>query len=530
MRSTTPTRGAVAAGDERTADAGLHALRQGGNAVDAAVAAALTAFVVEPGLTSPAGGGVALVRSGADGRVRAHDFFAAVPGLGRPPGAVPRMVPLPVDYGAEVQIFHVGPASVGIPGMPAGLEHLHRRYGTLPLHALAEPALHHARAGFVVAGNLPVTMSLIAELLAQDPTVAALFLPGGDVIAEGAFLRMPELGDTLELFAREGAAPFYNGEVARALLAFAGGDRGSVTAADLAAYEAIERTPLSRGYRGASIHMNPPPGAGGALLSLAFGLLERARPDLRSLDASTALLLARIMAATDGVRDGRFFTSLDDAGYLAQLLSDEHLDRLAAALDRPQPRPPRDTSAGSTTQISTVDMDGWLVSMTSSNGESCGWMLPGAGVLLNNFLGEEDLQGPGGATRRPGERIRTMMTPTILVEPDGTLAALGSGGANRIRSAVMQGIVHLVDRGCAPAEAVEHARIHHENGVCRVELAGLDADLVDHLERHLGEVTRYPDLHMYYGGLHLVRLRPDGTFDGAGDPRRSGAYLCMSAP
>jgi gamma-glutamyltranspeptidase / glutathione hydrolase len=529
MQLRSPTQGAVAAGDERTVEAGLHALRQGGNAVDAAVAAALTAFVVEPGLTSPAGGGVALVRSGSDGRVRAHDFFAAVPGLDRPAGGTPPMVPLPVDYGAEVQIFHVGPASVGIPGMPAGLEHLHRRHGTLPLDALVEPALHHARQGFVVAGNLPVTTSLIAELLAQDPVVAALLLPGGEVIAEGAFLRMPELGDTLELFAREGAAPFYRGDVARALLAFAGGDRGSVTAADLAAYEAIERVPLCRPYRGATVHMNPPPGAGGVLLALAFGLLERCRCGIEALDGPTALLLTRIMAAADGARDARFFTSLDEADFVRGLLSDGQLDRLADALGRPQPTPPRDTSAGSTTQISTADADGWLVSMTSSNGESCGWMLPGTGVLLNNFLGEEDLQGPEGSTRLPGMRIRTMMTPTILTEADGTLAALGSGGANRIRSAVMQGIIHLVDRGCAPAEAVEHARIHHEDGVCRVELAGLESGLVEQLEQHLGEVTRYPDLHMYFGGLHLVRLRPDGTFDGAGDSRRSGAYQCTPA-
>ncbi len=528
MTVSNPTRGAVAAGDERTAEAGLYALRSGGNAVDAAVAAALTAFVVEPGLTSPAGGGVALVRSGDDGRVRAHDFFATVPGLARPTGDVPPMVPLPVDYGAEVQIFHVGPASVGVPGMPAGLEHLHRRYGVLPSSVLAEPALHHARQGFVVAGNLPVTTSLIAELLAQDPVVAALFLPGGEIIAEGAFLRMPELGDTLELFAREGARPFYTGDVARALLDFAGEGRGRLTAADLAAYEVFERDPVRCGYRGATAHLNPPPGAGGVLLAFALGLLQRARPAIERLDASTALLLTRIMAAADGARDAAFFDGLDDPAFVAELLSGARLDRIAATLAATQPDTPRDPSAGSTTQISAADEQGWVVSMTSSNGESCGWMLPGTGVLLNNFLGEEDLQGPAGTARAPGERIRTMMTPTILVEEDGTVAALGSGGANRIRSAVMQGIVHLVDRGCPPAEAVDHARIHHEHGVCRVELPGLAPGLDDHLERHLGPVTRYSDLHMYFGGLHVVRLHPDGSFDGAGDPRRSGVYRCTS--
>jgi len=522
----TPTHGAVAAGDRRTVDAGLHALSEGGNAVDAALAAGLAASVVEPIFTGFGGGGVAVVRSGADGRIRAHDFFAAAPGRQRCGGDEPSMVAVPVDYGVEVQTFHVGPATVSVPGIPAGFEDLHQRYGALPLEAIAEPAVDLARNGFEVEGNLPVTARLILAVLQQDPALAALYLPDGDVVGEGVFIRRPNLADTLEAFAREGARPFYRGDLAGAMLAFAGGGAGWLTETDLRAYRAEAREPVRCTYRDSVAFMNPPPGAGGALLAYAFGLLQRARGSVERMSPDVLLLLARIMGAADDKRDARFFAELDHRSFLDEMLSESNLAAAARELGGVPGSGPPDSTAGSTTQISTADENGWLVSYTSSNGETCGWMLPGTGILLNNFLGEEDLQGPDGAGRAPGQRIRTMMTPTLLQLPDGSFAALGSGGANRIRSAVMQGIVHLVDRGASPRDAVLHPRIHFEEGTCRIEMPGFESGEDLHLEQHLGPVVRYPDLHMYFGGLHVVCLRPDGSFDGAGDPRRSGHYAC----
>ncbi len=527
--SKTITRGAVAAGDPRSVAAGLNALRNGGNAVDALLAAGLTAAVVETFLTGLGGGGVALVRSADDGVVRAHDFFATVPGLGRGDRPVPATTPVEVDYGVEVQVFHGGPASVAVPGIPAGFADLHRRYGRLPMEALVEPALHHARRGFEVDGSMTVVCELIAGVISLDPAIRAMFLPGGEVVARGTTLRLPELGDTLELFAREGARPFYEGEVAGAMLAFAGGDRGPLTAQDLRAYRARRREPLVRAYRDGELFLNPPPGAAGALLAHAFGVLQDALPSIERFDGPTLLRLARVMAAADGVRDAEFFHRLDEPAWLEALLDPERLRATAARLAR-LPATAADDGVGSTTHVSAVDADGWVAAYTSSNGETCGWMLPGTGVMLNNFLGEEDLQGPDGASRAPGQRVRTMMAPTLLRQADGSWAAMGTGGANRIRSAVLQGVIHLVDRGVDPAEAVEHGRIHHEGGVCRVELAGgLDEALAVELEEALGTVIRYSDRHMYFGGLHLARLRPDGSFDGAGDPRRAGAFGCSSA-
>ncbi|MDP7115117.1 MAG: gamma-glutamyltransferase, partial [Myxococcota bacterium] len=414
MGSRASQKGAVAAGDHRTAEAGLHALREGGNAVDAAVAALLCATVVEPLLTSLGGGGVALVRDGRDGAVRAHDFFGVHPGRNRRAGPVPPMKPVPVDYGVEQQIFHIGSGSVAVPGLPAGIDHLHRRYGTLPLTVLAEPAVHHARAGVAVGINLRTALTVIGNLLRDDPEVARRYFPDGTSLEIGAILRQPDLGDTVERFAREGADLFYRGDLAQAMVAFAGGSAGQLTLDDLAGYRCHERPPILGSFRNARFATVPPPAAGGALLAYALGILHRIGPLGTEVTGPALVQLARVMSAADAVRDGRFHLELDDRTFLADLLGDDNLDRGAeqAAVGAPFSAP-GGNPVGSTTHLSTVDGDGWMVTATSSNGETCGYLLPGAGVLLNNFLGEEDLQGPSGEIPAPGSRIRTMMTPTL---------------------------------------------------------------------------------------------------------------------
>lgn len=530
MTHRTPTSGAVAAGDKRAVDAGLRALREGGNAVDAAVAAALVDCVVEPLLTSLGGGGVALVRRADDGAVRVHDFFGAVPGIDRtalrPRGAgPPEMIPVPVDYGAEQQIFHVGPGTISVPGLPAGIEALHRQYGSLPMAVLAEPAVQYARDGFTVGRNLVTPADLIGQLLKLDAGIAALYFPDGQPLQEGAIFHHDQLAETLELFVREGAAPFYRGELAQRLLSVAGGELGNLTAADLRAYRTVERSPLCFPYGGGELITNPPPSAGGTLLAYALGIWARCAPSGDGLDGPALLRMAHTMEATDAVRCREFHQRLDAPEYLRELLGDRTLDHgardVVAASTYPGDAP---QGPGYTTHISTADADGWMVSLTSSNGETASRMIPGSGVLLNNFLGEEDLQAPPDIPVEPGSRIRTMMTPSLLKLPDGSWAALGSGGANRIRSALMQGIVHLIDGGVPVAEAVSRPRIHHEAGVCRVEDVGFDVAALAQLEGALGELVRFDELHMYFGGLHVVQMFPDGHFEGAGDPRRSGRF------
>jgi len=500
------------------------ALREGGNAVDAAVAAALVDCVVEPLLTSLGGGGVALVRRAGDGVIRVHDFFGAVPGIDRTADEPPVMIPVPVDYGAEQQIFHVGPGAIAVPGLPAGIEALHKLYGSLPLAVLAEPAVQYARDGFAIGRNLLTPADLIGQLLKVDPDIGELYFPGGLPLEEGAPFHHDQLAETLELFVAEGSAPFYRGDLADRLLTVAGGEQGNLTAKDLDSYRVVERPPLRFSYGGGEVVTNPPPSAGGTLLAYALGVWSRC-PASAGLDGPALIRLARTMEAADGVRSREFHERLDSPEYLRELLSERTLARGArdvAAASTVRGGAPR--GPGYTTHISAADADGWMVSLTSSNGETASRMIPGTGVLLNNFLGEEDLQAPPDMPAQPGSRIRTMMTPSMMALPDGSWAALGSGGANRIRSALMQGIVHLIDGGVPVAEAVSRPRIHHEAGVCRVEDVGFDATALAQLEGALGELVRFDELHMYFGGLHVVQRFPDGRFEGAGDPRRSGRF------
>lgn len=523
MTTTDPRpRGAVAAGDPRTLEAGLRALRLGGNAIDAAVAAGLTSVVVEPLLTSFGGGGVAVIRE-PSGRVTVLDFFAAVPGLERTTTSEPGMVAVPVDYGVERQTFHIGTGSITVPGIPAGLEALHRRFGRVALAELAAPAIEHARDGFAVGSNLRMAAKLLTHLLQTDPEAAALYYPGGVLIPEGATLRHDGLAETLEAYARDGAALFHSGALAQRLLDFAGGDRGWITRRDLDAYEVLERAPLVTDYRGATLSTNPPPAAGGVLLAYALGVLQRSAGPIAALGSDELVRLARLMTVADAARDRGVYDRLDEPGFVEELLGEESLAAGVAALDSAAAGRP-DGGPGYTTHLSTADAEGWMVAYTSSNGETCARFLPGSGVLLNNFLGEEDLQSPSGKRRQPGARIRTSMTPSILELPDGSALAFGSGGSNRIRGALLQTMIHLVDRGHSLRDAVIHPRIHHEAGVCRIEaVSGFDGH-VEALERALGAVVRFDGLHMYFGGVHAVRRTPDGRFEGAGDPRRGGVF------
>ncbi len=181
---------------------------------------------------------------------------------------------------------------------------------------------------------------------------------------------------------------------------------------------------------------------------------------------------------------------------------------------------------GSTTHISVVDSDGDAVGVTTSNGESCGHLVPGTGIAMNNFLGEEDINPRGFHAQRPGEHMLTMMCPTILRHPagDGRVAVLGSGGSNRIRSAILRVLSALADDPSLPLiDAVNLPRVHVEGDVVNVETADLPADLLASLDAEFGTVVRFPEPNMFFGGVHCVRTGPDGV-EGAGDHRRGGVF------
>ena len=486
-------RGMVAAGHPVTADAGARVLREGGNAVDAAVGAALASWTAEPLLTGPGAGGYLLV-AGAGEPPTLLDFFVEAPGRAADP--VVRSPPLPVDvvFGDVVQRFHVGAASCGAPGVPAGLAAAIERWGTVPAAELAAPAAELARAGVEVSAAQAYVFEILEGILLSTFEARAVFAPGGRALREGERFASAELAETIERFGAEGAAPFYTGDLAAAVVDWLGDRGGQLSRADLEAYAAVPRAPVRARYRGRDVLTNPPPSAGGALLALALARLD-ARPGPPRLGDVVA-----VMEEAQAQRTPAFVEGLAEPGFAERFLA-AHL--------------------GSTTHISVVDADGLACSMTCTNGEGSGMVVPGTGIHVNNVMGEEDLSPLGLFTAPPGRRMPSMMAPTVVLGPQGDVElVLGSAGSNRIRSAILQVVVGVVDHGLRAEEAVLAPRLHFEHGVVYAE-PGVPLD-------ELGgrEVVAFAARNLFFGGAQAVeRDRRTGALSGAGDPRRGGAAV-----
>lgn len=507
-----PSRGTVAAGHPRSAEVGARVLREGGTAVDAAVACAFASWVCEPLLTGPAAGGHLLVVPPAGDPV-AIDAFCQTPGRDpRTPDerAAAGVDPLDalravdVDFGDARQVFHAGPASVAAFGLTDGLERLHARWGRLPLADLAAPAAAMGREGVVLNRQQAYVAGLLGGILALTPESRTLWCPAGTVLREGEAFRDPELAETIERLGREGGAPLRDGDLAAACADWCAARGGGLTRADLAGYRAVERDPLRVAYRDRAVLTVPPPSAGGVLLALALGRLDRAVPARRP---PTPAELVTAMADTDAERTAAFEEGLVREGFADELLA---------------------LRLGSTTHLSVVDADGLSCAITTTNGEGSGVVVPGTGIHLNNVMGEEDLNPrlrPGGRDRPvlpPGRRMPSMMAPTVVLAPGGGVeAVLGSAGSTRIRSALLQTVVGLVDLGHGPVAAVDAPRIHLEDGVVYAE-PGLEGAVGDWTAGRTAVEFRATNL--FFGGVQLVRRDPvSGALSAAADPRRGGA-------
>jgi gamma-glutamyltranspeptidase/glutathione hydrolase len=467
--------GIVAAGHPVSAEAGAAVLRAGGNAVDAAVAACLASWAAEPLLTGPGAGGYLMV-AGPDQEPALLDFFVAAPSHGEHEP----LVPIDVSFGDATQVFHVGGASCGVPGTPAGLEEAARRWGTWALADLCAPAVALAREGVELNVAQAYVFEILEGILLSTPEAAAVFAPAGRALRAGEVFRSGELADTIARFGREGAAPFVDGDVARATVDWVARGGGTLTAADLAAYAPVERAPARVVYRGKTVLTNPPPSAGGTLLAVALARLDE-------LGASDPPALLDAMAAAQAARTPEF-----------------------------------DSRLGSTTHVSVIDGDGRACAVTCTNGEGSGLVVPGTGIHINNVMGEEDLNPLGFFTAPPGRRMPSMMAPTVVLGDDGVELVLGSAGSNRIRSAILQTIVGAVDYGRAAREAVEAPRLHLEGDTVYTEPGIAPEGLGD------GGRTLAPfrSLNLFFGGVQAVeRDAATGRLTGAGDPRRGGAAV-----
>ena len=499
--------GAVSAGSPRTVEAGLFALEQGGNAVDAAIAATLMAGVAEPLLTGLGGAGMATIRM--DGLVETCDLFANTPGLADPTGPDSPMDKVTIDFGPTTQSFLVGYGAAAVPGVPAGLCAMHERHGSVPLSVLVQPAAKAAREGVEVLPGFERVAELLWPILARSAAVRDALGRNGQPLKAGDVYTAPDLADTLEAFGEAGADYFRDGLGAQAICSFLQG-RSRVTLADMRAQTATFRPAIPLQYRDATVWVPGPPSAAGYAVLHVLQTLEARELESDPIGPASVAAIREAMARIDGFRTPEFF---------AQMFAEDFTQRIQTALRSGAGIP--SIGPGLTTHISTVDSAGGAVSITHSLGETCGEVVEGTGILVNNFLGEGDVNPPD-LERAPGSRLVTMCCPTII-ERGQDVYALGSGGSSRIPTAVLHGAVYLVDHDMPAAQAVASPRTHLEGGQLHVEADGRSPTTMAALTTAWPELIQFDGPNMFFGGLHMAGVAR-GSFTGAGDHRRSGAY------
>jgi len=519
-------RGAVAAGHPLTAHVGARVLAEGGNAVDACVAAAFAAAVTESPLTGPGGGGFMLVHRARDGATRLADFFVAAPGLGLGHRHVAAMHEVDLTFGDSptTQIFWIGPASCAVPGAVAGLEAVHRRDGLLPWRELLAPAVELARDGVELTRPQAHMHAILDPILRFSAEGKRVYGRNGSRLVAGDRLRLGDLADTLEAIGRRGAAAIYSGERARAILATVRDGGGALTQNDLASYRVVWRRPVQVRFRGHDVVSNSPPSSGGVLIAYGLALLER-------LDAAPAgsteaiAALAEVMREQTRARGAGFVRGLHRGGTARRLLSSSSLRAALERIGEPGRREP--APVGGTTHVSAIDAEGNAASLSTSTGSGSGVIVPGTGIYLNNMLGEYDLVG--GRPVPPGQRLTSMMAPSIALDGrGGPRLVVGSAGSARLRGAIMQIIVNVLEHGLGVEAAVDAPRVHLDEPHVHCE-GGHDRGELDRLEERGYDVVRWRRRNLFFGGAAAVEVLADGSLAAAGDPRRGGAGVVVDA-
>ena len=439
--------GAIAAGHPATADAGALVLAEGGNAVDACIAAAFVAFVTEGPLAGPTGGGFVLVHEPGAPTSLLDCFFAV------PSQALGAMEEVVIDFAdAGTQTFHVGDGSVALPGLVHGLAEAHRRHASRPWADLLERAIELARTGFVRDEARAFLHGILTQILLRTDA-------GRRIYGDPQRVVTTDLVPTLERIRDVGAAA-----VAELLPEFAD---------DLESYAVIDRRPVDATVLSRSVRTTPTPSRGGTIVVDILEALETA-------GAAGPHDQARAIGQAYGTSARGLLTG--------------------------------------TTHVSVVDESGMAVGLSMTLGSGSGVFRGGS--QLNNMLGELDVIG--SEPREPGERLPSMMTPTLVLDGERARLVLGSAGSVRLAGAIAQVVWRVVGEGLPVAEAVNAPRMHVDGRELHLE-GGWPDDVAAQLEAAgVWDVVRWSDRNLFFGGVSAVEVRADGSAAAAGDPRRGG--------
>ena len=507
--------------------AGVEMLAAGGNAVDAAVASLFVLTVVEPMMVGIFGGGMAHLRL-SDGRHLVLDGLSAAPRSARPDMYRPLAGQPPESFEAEGRENLVGPLAVATPGSLRGWCDALEQFGRFPLADVIEPAIRHARRGFAVTPYLAGCVAEAAHDLASDAEIARLLLPDGGPVAAGRRLVMSDYAETLSTIAAEGMGAFYGGGLGRHAADQIVRAGGLLDIGDLAAVLTIERQPVRGVYRGHEIYGPPPPSAGGVHVIQMLNILEGydiGRMGFGSADAMHLLGEVLKIAFAD-----RAAATADPAFVdvpVERLVSTEYADERRGRIE-PQatqtwaPGVPAVESAN-TTHVTVADADGNIVASTQTINSLFGarFMIPGTGIIPNNYMSLFDPRPGRALSVAPGKRVTTSMAPTIVLREGRPAFALGLPGGLRIFGSAMQAIVNLIDHGMSLQEAVEAPRLWTQGQGMEVEEAFPAASRRE-LEARGWSLLPVPHVG---GGMAAIGFGADGVATGAACWRADGVAI-----
>lgn len=468
-------KGAVSSGHRLTTEAAIRMLEKGGNAFDAIVAAGFAASAAETIFATLGGGGFLLCHNFEEKEDFFYDFFVNTPGLGMKEAPQPELVPMLLNFAETTQVFHVGMASIGIPGTLKGLIHCYKENCTMDLDTIVAPAIECLENGIPLNESQKNILNVVRPIFETSEYCREMFYKNG---AEKIY--NPDLKEFLKKRSiDEWEHIVYGGGASRFIEDVQNGG-GQITREDLKSYSVIRREPFRADYRGHEILSNPPPSFGGQIICAALKILND--QTFQNKDAvEKALMRAGILRKINHMKAG----------------------------------------AGGTTHINVIDSKNNAASMSLSAGTGCGYILPGTGIMMNNTMGEEDLHPDAFYSGPAGERVPSMMAPTFIKKEGLVTAALGSGGSHRIRSAILQVIMNLIDEQLDVVEAVESPRMHFdEHDVLHIEPPQPE-EVLEQLKKTYPEHYLWTKKDLYFGGVHTVT----GTLHGHGDSRRDGVFL-----
>jgi len=484
----------VSSGHQLTTEAAIDILNEGGNAVDAAVAAFFMTWVVEPCMSSGGGGGFANIFSAKAGKAYLYDFFCQTPKSKRPISEAD-FYPVTVDFGDTTEEFQIGRGSTGVPGAIAGAFAMHSDFGTIPMRELVQPAMNAAKNGIKVVPFQQMDFRLLEPILAVEEKGRELFFKNDKLVEVGDEMRMPALADFLDYLSREGRNAFYRGEIAQKIAVDYREKGGFLTLEDFENYRVLVKKPLRFSYRDYSILTNPGPAYGGLLIEKAMQLIENETVNGSLFSFEHLSQLQKVFSKTEQ------YSKNPKQLFSTNRNTISHSQR------------------GNTTHFSIVDKDGNAVGLTASNGEGCGYFVENTDIQLNNMLGEAALLPAGFHSWEVDTRLPSMMSPTLVLDKLENLCMVtGSSGAGRIAPAIAQTLHYVLDGKMPINEAVNAPRMHVAHGELNLEPNWASVPENNDFEQ---KIRLWEQQSLFFGGVNAITRNGDDLVAGA-DQRRDG--------